>query len=780
MKTIFLSIFFLLFLSCIFSQTPEKFNYQTVVRNVNGEILANKNISIQVAILQGNVEASPEYIETFSVKTNDYGIVNIGIGNGDIVSGVFENIDWSTGPYFVKLWIDGNEIGTSQLLSVPYALYAKEAGNNFSGDFNDLTNIPADLLDGDNDTDTQLSESDVDAYVSNNGYLTEEIDPQFSASVAAGITAKDTTRWGYQPVPDANNRLSMYTADEILAMEPDTGHFVFNITDGTLQMYNGEKWIYFGRGGCWPWVTDAYVENDRYRYIDGTTQVTLSANQPEDNHGTGVWSILSGENGSFSDTLNPVTEFSGEICETYQLRWTISNECGSSHADVFVQFMHLPDNANAGADIDLFNEVTSVSLEANTPQTGRGTGTWTIINGTGGNLADLSDPNTIFSGQSGEEYTLQWMISTPCDTTYDYLNVSFQFFPEPETAEWSQTIDWNGENEYPQYSDAGINGGVITVGRINDGMGREDIIISKFTSNGEFEWSKQIGEMDINGRGESILTVPDGYLVVGSYNGNGIVLKLDQNGNEIWRKSPSMTETLDIVKVNDGYVCVGTDGDYVIHKMDLTGNPLWTKTYGGSSNDMARDISLTSDGGFIVCGFINSEDGDINTVIGYDETTTWIPHDYWILKLDPSGDMIWQNTVGSTGGEFWSGRITETSDGEFVFAGASNSTQDDWAHDNYIVMLNQSGAIDWEKRIGSSVEWSSLWDVKDIYGSFLVAGARDGMGILARYDYDGNLIWEKSSVELGVEATAFKSMSITNEGIYIIGESNGYLSITKL
>lgn len=89
------------------------------------------------------------YTETFQPTSSESGLVNIEIGKGNAVAENFSTLDWSTGgPYYIEVSIDkaggANYIsmGTSQLLSVPYALYAKTAGNAFSGDYNELKNAP--------------------------------------------------------------------------------------------------------------------------------------------------------------------------------------------------------------------------------------------------------------------------------------------------------------------------------------------------------------------------------------------------------------------------------------------------------------------------------------------------------------------------------------------------------------------------------------------------------------------------------------------------------------
>jgi hypothetical protein len=110
------------------AQSPDKFNYQAVIRNSDGSIRANQSVNIQIGILQGSVSNSPVYIETHSVTSTAMGLVNLIIGDGTVVSGSLSGIDWSAGPVYLKIWVDGAEMGTSQLLSVPYALYASGAG----------------------------------------------------------------------------------------------------------------------------------------------------------------------------------------------------------------------------------------------------------------------------------------------------------------------------------------------------------------------------------------------------------------------------------------------------------------------------------------------------------------------------------------------------------------------------------------------------------------------------------------------------------------------------
>ena len=144
------TLFAILMLSMmtLFAQAPNKFSYQAVVRNSSNQLVTNMLVGIQVSILQNSANGSVVYSETQMLSTNANGLVTMNIGEGTVVYGNFNNIDWDAGTFFLKSEIDPNGGGsysitsTQQLLSVPYALYANEAGNSFSGDYNDLTNRP--------------------------------------------------------------------------------------------------------------------------------------------------------------------------------------------------------------------------------------------------------------------------------------------------------------------------------------------------------------------------------------------------------------------------------------------------------------------------------------------------------------------------------------------------------------------------------------------------------------------------------------------------------------
>lgn len=121
----------ILMTATVFAQSPEKMSYQAVVRDGSNALVTSTAVGMQISILQGSASGSPVYVETQTPTTNANGLVSLEIGAGTVVSGAFSTIDWVNGPYYIKIETDPTGgtsytiTGTSQLLSVPYALHAK-------------------------------------------------------------------------------------------------------------------------------------------------------------------------------------------------------------------------------------------------------------------------------------------------------------------------------------------------------------------------------------------------------------------------------------------------------------------------------------------------------------------------------------------------------------------------------------------------------------------------------------------------------------------------------
>lgn len=142
-----LIIFLVVIRGClgIEAQAPDKMSYQAVIRDAGGALITNQVMGMKISILKGSDSGTPVYIETQNPTSNGNGLVTLEIGSGTPVSGTFSEIDWSGGLCFIKSETDpaGSTdytiTGTSQILSVPYAFYAKEVQQMKDSRYNDGT-----------------------------------------------------------------------------------------------------------------------------------------------------------------------------------------------------------------------------------------------------------------------------------------------------------------------------------------------------------------------------------------------------------------------------------------------------------------------------------------------------------------------------------------------------------------------------------------------------------------------------------------------------------------
>jgi len=191
MKKVFTFLAAVLLTAPVWAQSPEKMSYQAVIRNSSEALVTNTTVGMQISILQGSATGTAVYVETQTPTTNANGLVSIEIGAGTVVSGTFASIDWANGPYFIKTETDPTGgttytiTGTSQLLSVPYALHAKTAESITGGITETDPVFGASVAAGITGTDTAYWNNKLDSYT--------ETDPIFTSSQAANITATDIT-----------------------------------------------------------------------------------------------------------------------------------------------------------------------------------------------------------------------------------------------------------------------------------------------------------------------------------------------------------------------------------------------------------------------------------------------------------------------------------------------------------------------------------------------------------------------------------------------------------
>ena len=129
-----------------FTQPSQKINFQSILRNTSGEVVANKAVSLKISILSGSIYGITVYSETHTKTTDASGLISLQIGNGTVLSGAFSTILWGNAAYFIKLEADFNGgsnyvlLGTQELMSVPYALYASKTDTSVLNLTNRLDN----------------------------------------------------------------------------------------------------------------------------------------------------------------------------------------------------------------------------------------------------------------------------------------------------------------------------------------------------------------------------------------------------------------------------------------------------------------------------------------------------------------------------------------------------------------------------------------------------------------------------------------------------------------
>lgn len=133
MKKVIFFVFVICSIKMTVAQSPGYFNYQTVIRDGNGELISNQEVSFRISIIAGSATSDPIYTENHAVQTNEFGVCNLKIGNGTNPTANFNLIDWSVGNYYLKTELDKDDgsgfynLGTIQLLSVPFSMHSNTA-----------------------------------------------------------------------------------------------------------------------------------------------------------------------------------------------------------------------------------------------------------------------------------------------------------------------------------------------------------------------------------------------------------------------------------------------------------------------------------------------------------------------------------------------------------------------------------------------------------------------------------------------------------------------------
>ncbi len=283
----------------------------------------------------------------------------------------------------------------------------------------------------------------------------------------------------------------------------------------------------------------------------------------------------------------------------------------------------------------------------------------------------------------------------------------------------------------------------------------------------EIEWSTPVGGENGDYAYNTIQTSDGGYLVVGdSYSIGGDVsnpigmsdwwvVKLDAAGQLVWEQSYGTVEeeaAWDVIEVDNGHFVIagnrGITNNAWAMRIDGAGNVIWANEYGGSQFDEFRTVEKTADGGFAFFGGTNSADGD---AIGNTGGAS-----YWLVKTDGGGNIIWQNTYGSSASEGGLD-MKVTPDGGYVMTGQSYGGGGDVSGnygqiDAWIVKVDTNGNIEWENNFGGSA-YDYLYKIDNtpdggyiaagntFSNDFDVVGANYADWWVVKLDINGNIEW---------------------------------------
>ncbi len=286
-------------------------------------------------------------------------------------------------------------------------------------------------------------------------------------------------------------------------------------------------------------------------------------------------------------------------------------------------------------------------------------------------------------------------------------------------------------------------------GDVTSNSGSIDYWIIKLNSSGSISWQKSYG-----GSKQSVAncikqTSDLGYIIAGS------------------------------TYANDGDVTNHKDSsDYWIVKTNSVGTIQWEKTFGGNGKEEATYIEQTSDDGYIITGFTHSNDLDVTNNHG--------KYDYWVIKINSSGILEWQKTFGGTDDDK-SYYVKQTTTGEFIVAGYTSSTNgnvtvNNGKSDYWIVKLDVSGNLIWQKSFGGNNDdyANSIEETSD--KNYIISGTSSSINgnitmshggkdcWIVKINVNGGIIWQKSIGGTNDEH-AFKITQTTDENYILIGDT---------
>ncbi|MFK7811954.1 MAG: hypothetical protein AB8B59_05635 [Maribacter sp.] len=390
--------------------------------------------------------------------------------------------------------------------------------------------------------------------------------------------------------------------------------------------------------------------------------------------------------------------------------------------------------------------------------------------------------------------------------------------------DWIKSFGGSGEDS-PRAIISTLDGGYAVLGFSNsiDGdlegktIAVNDYWLLKLDVDGNLQWTKTYGGSK-DDRGQSLVQTKDGgYALTGyamSSDGDGSVnngfhdnwlLKLDASGNIEWEKSFGFSghdHSYDLLETEDGglffvgfldITSARADGntekgnaltrhgvgEFWGTKLDHKANVEWRGFFGGTNNDRAHSVVRADDGGYVMAGFTESDDFDISNSRG--------SYDFWAVKVNNKGNLIWESSFGGTGIE-QAQDISKTADGGYVIIGNTFSSDSDvsmnnGASDIWLIKIDANGQKIWDKSYGGSEfeDGQSVALSKD--GGFIIAGnsksSDKGLNAnagendiwLVKTDSNGQMEWQKTFGGAGLDF-GFDAVEAADGSIVLVGETS--------
>ncbi len=426
--------------------------------------------------------------------------------------------------------------------------------------------------------------------------------------------------------------------------------------------------------------------------------------------------------------------------------------------------------------------------------------------------------------KKGIAYLLIWLLLLSCSSDDGVPVADFS-----DQTGFSGEIDWirnygGSGSEQARSIIQTSDGGFAVLGFTNSMDGElegkalavNDYWLLKFDAEGNLQWHRTYGGSK-DDRGQAVVQTSDGgYAIIGyskSSDGDASqnqgfhdhwLLKLTATGDIQWENSFGFAghdHAYDLVETADGgyffsgfldVVASGGEGNsdkgnfLAYHgvgefwgtKIDALGNLEWQKFFGGTNNDRAYGLVTSSDGGYIMTGFSESDDTDISNTKG--------SYDFWVIKVDSGGTLVWEHSFGGTGIDV-SYDIEKTADSAYVVVGHTFSTDKDIGSshgesDIWLIKISDSGELLWENTYGGSAfdNANSVKQTQD--GGFLIAGnsrsndqdLEENFGEndiwVIKTDIMGRLEWQKSFGGTGIDF-GFDVIEHGDNEILLVGQS---------